>query len=92
MYAKMFGYVWLCVHNYHSCQSASCAVILSIWSTSMSRQTSSLADIETIQTKRSIQGASSMIKMFLKIQEKKSMQILSEMTKIMVMIIGCEGL
>lgn len=29
---------------YHSCQSASCAVILSIWSTSISRQTSSLAD------------------------------------------------
>lgn len=33
-----------------------------------------------------------MIKMFLKIQEKKSMQILSEITKIMVMIVGCEGL
>lgn len=48
---KMFVLLWLCAHNYHSCQSASCAVILSIWSTSMSRQTSSLAERETMKTK-----------------------------------------
>lgn len=41
--------------NYHSCQSASCAVILSIWSTSINRQTSSLAAMR--ETQDSFQGA-----------------------------------
>lgn len=41
---------------YHSCQSASWAVILSIWSTSISRQTSSLAGRENKPKEKHVQG------------------------------------